>query len=79
MRLAHRLGLLSRLPGARTRRWRVEALGLRFPSPLGLAAGFDKDASWFEALGALGFGSVEIGTVTAAARSRATRARASSA
>ncbi len=42
----------------------VEALGMRFPSPLGLAAGFDKNAMGYEALGALGFGFVEIGTVT---------------
>lgn len=42
----------------------VDALGLRFPGPLGLAAGFDKDAVGFEALGALGFGFVEIGTLT---------------
>jgi dihydroorotate dehydrogenase len=43
----------------------VRALGLTFPSPLGVAAGVDKDASWFESLGALGFGFVEVGTVTA--------------
>jgi dihydroorotate dehydrogenase len=43
----------------------VHALGLTFPSPLGVAAGVDKDASWFDSLGALGFGFVEIGTVTA--------------
>lgn len=43
---------------------RVRALGLDFPSPVGLAAGFDKDAEVFEALGALGFGFVEIGTIT---------------
>ncbi len=42
----------------------VEALGMRFPSPLGLAAGFDKNAVGYEALGALGFGFVEVGTVT---------------
>ncbi|MCB9600597.1 MAG: quinone-dependent dihydroorotate dehydrogenase [Sandaracinus sp.] len=42
----------------------TEALGLRFPGPLGLAAGFDKDAVGFEALGDLGFGFVEIGTLT---------------
>lgn len=47
---------------------RVQALGLSFPSPLGVAAGVDKDASWFEALGALGFGFVEVGTVTALAQ-----------
>ena len=44
---------------------RVNALGLQFPSPLGLAAGFDKDARGIDALFALGFGFVEIGTVTA--------------
>ena len=43
----------------------VHALGHAFPSPLGVAAGVDKQASWFEALGALGFGFVEVGTVTA--------------
>jgi dihydroorotate dehydrogenase len=44
---------------------RVRALGLDLPSPLGLAAGFDKDAAHLDALSALGFGFVEIGTVTA--------------
>lgn len=44
---------------------RVSALGLNMPGPLGLAAGFDKDAQAPDALGALGFGFVEIGTVTA--------------
>lgn len=43
---------------------RVDALGLRFPSPLGVAAGLDKDAEHFEGLGALGFGFVEVGTLT---------------
>jgi dihydroorotate dehydrogenase len=43
----------------------VRALGLSFPSPLGVAAGLDKDATWFEGLGLLGFGFVEVGTVTA--------------
>lgn len=47
---------------------RVQALGLAFPSPLGVAAGVDKDASWWEPLGALGFGFVEVGTVTALAQ-----------
>ena len=44
---------------------RVRALGLEFPGPLGLAAGFDKDARATRGLGALGFGFVEVGTVTA--------------
>jgi dihydroorotate dehydrogenase len=44
---------------------RVSALGLAFPSPLGVAAGVDKDGTWSRALGLLGFGFVEVGTVTA--------------
>jgi dihydroorotate dehydrogenase len=47
---------------------RVRALGLDFPGPLGLAAGFDKDARAMRGLGALGFGFVEVGTVTARAQ-----------
>lgn len=43
----------------------VEALGLRFPSPLVLAAGFDKNAEHLDGLLGLGFGGVEVGTVTA--------------
>jgi dihydroorotate dehydrogenase len=43
----------------------THALGLRFPSPIGVGAGVDKEADWFEDLGALGFGFVEIGTITA--------------
>jgi dihydroorotate dehydrogenase len=43
---------------------RVRALGLTFASPLGVAAGLDKNAEHFEGLGALGFGFVEVGTVT---------------
>ena len=43
----------------------VQAMGLTFPNPLGLAAGFDKNARGIDALGALGFGFVEVGTVTA--------------
>ena len=42
----------------------VRRMGLDFPSVLGLAAGFDKNAVGIDALGALGFGFVEIGTVT---------------
>jgi dihydroorotate dehydrogenase len=43
----------------------VRAMGLTFPSPLGVAGGFDKDARRARALAALGFGFVELGTVTA--------------
>lgn len=39
-------------------------IGLKFTNPVGLAAGFDKDAKLFDELGAFGFGFIEIGTVT---------------
>ena len=39
-------------------------LGLDFPNPVGLAAGFDKDGKYYEAMSALGFGFIEVGTVT---------------
>jgi dihydroorotate dehydrogenase len=69
---------VARVPGAAwlLRRWlgprdpvlRVRALGLSFPGPVGLAAGFDKDARGTRGLAALGFGFVEVGTVTARAQ-----------
>ncbi|MCB9533695.1 MAG: quinone-dependent dihydroorotate dehydrogenase, partial [Myxococcales bacterium] len=72
------LGLLLRVPGVRgwarrrlvvrDRRLETSVAGLRLPNPVGLAAGFDKDARWFEDLGVLGFGFVEIGTLTAHAQ-----------
>lgn len=46
----------------------TRALGLTFPSPIGLAAGFDKDAEMVPALLSMGFGFVEIGTVTGEAQ-----------
>src|SRR5436309_1170057 len=49
-------------------RLRVSAFGLSFPNPVGLAAGFDKNAVAFAALAALGFGFVEVGTITALAQ-----------
>ena len=42
----------------------VRCLGLQFAHPLGLAAGFDKNGDYLDALGALGFSHVELGTVT---------------
>lgn len=41
-----------------------KVMGLEFANPVGLAAGFDKEAKLYEELGALGFGFVEIGTLT---------------
>jgi dihydroorotate dehydrogenase len=69
---AHRLGFRAvRAGGFAARRLvrvpetPVEAMGLTFRNPLGLAAGFDKNAVGIDALAALGFGFVEVGTVTA--------------
>ncbi|MGD8441254.1 MAG: quinone-dependent dihydroorotate dehydrogenase [Holophagae bacterium] len=42
----------------------VEAFGLRFPNRVGLAAGYDKDGTGWRGLAALGFGHIEVGTVT---------------
>lgn len=41
-----------------------EVFGLKFKNPVGLAAGFDKDGKYFESMARLGFGFIEIGTVT---------------
>ena len=42
----------------------VEAFGLVFPNPIGLAAGYDKDGLGIHGLACLGFGHLEVGTVT---------------
>jgi dihydroorotate dehydrogenase len=42
----------------------VECMGIRFPNPLGMAAGYDKDGLGWKGLAALGFGHIEVGTVT---------------
>jgi dihydroorotate dehydrogenase len=59
------LRLVDRLLRPRDEGLRVSALGLEFRTPLGVAAGMDKNASWLDSLMALGFGAVEVGTVTA--------------
>ena len=46
----------------------VSALGLSFDSPFGVAAGFDKDGRAIQGLGQLGFGHIEVGTLTAVAQ-----------
>jgi dihydroorotate dehydrogenase len=70
---AHELTLealkLGRWSGAtrlmcKSRRQPVQCMGLEFPNPVGVAPGLDKNADCFEALGDLGFGFVEVGTVT---------------
>jgi len=57
--------VLRRVLGPRDASLRVRALGLEFPGPLGLAAGFDKDGKGVIGLAALGFSFIEVGTVTA--------------
>ncbi len=56
--------LLQSLYTYRDKRLEREVFGIRFPNPVGLAAGFDKEAEFVEAFSALGFGFIEIGTVT---------------
>ncbi len=63
-RLPGLLGLVTTVLGRPAPLLRVQAMGLQFASPLGLAAGFDKDAEVFPAMTAFGFGFVEVGTVT---------------
>ncbi|WP_148862485.1 quinone-dependent dihydroorotate dehydrogenase [Marinobacter fonticola] len=67
MDVAERFGLLKKLfssvPDAP-----VSVMGLRFPNPVGLAAGLDKNAEHIDALAALGFGFIEVGTVTPVAQ-----------
>jgi dihydroorotate dehydrogenase len=63
LRLLHTLGLI-RLLAPRIDAAPLQLLGLEFPNPVGLAAGLDKNADYLDALGALGFGFVEVGTVT---------------
>lgn len=57
-------GLLSLMIGKNTPGLETEVFGLRFPNPIGLAAGFDKDCRLTRALPALGFGFIELGSVT---------------
>ncbi len=59
---AHRLGLLPTKTFQSAQPTR--AMGLDFPNPVGLAAGLDKNGDYIDALAALGFGFIEIGTIT---------------
>lgn len=68
------LTFFSKIPGfssltkaifaVKDHRLEKELFGLKFKNPVGLAAGFDKDARWFNELANLGFGFIEIGTLT---------------
>lgn len=61
--ISHQCGLISlvrsKIPNAP-----LNLMGLEFPNPVGLAAGLDKNADHIDALGALGFGFIEVGTLT---------------
>lgn len=61
--LAQRCGA-TRLLAPRRLDYPVEVMGITFPNPVGLAAGLDKDACYIDGLAALGFGYIEVGTVT---------------
>lgn len=62
--VTHRLGLIplvrSKIPACSA----VRIMGIEFPNPVGLAAGLDKNADHIDALAALGFGFIEVGTLT---------------
>jgi dihydroorotate dehydrogenase len=67
--------VLALCSGAPDPALRVHAFGRELSSPLGLAAGLDKDAEAFASFASLGFGSVEVGTITAQAQPGNSRPR----
>src|SRR3989304_6032591 len=56
---------VRRVFGYKDARLRVSVAGIEFPNPMGLGAGFDKNARAVEILAALGFGFLELGSVSA--------------
>lgn len=50
------------------KRLETEVFGIKFPNPVGLAAGFDKNADYYQEISHLGFGFIEIGTITPVAQ-----------
>ncbi len=63
LKVLQRIGLAAPPPSLRTECAR-DVMGIRFPNPVGLAAGLDKNGAYIDALATLGFGFLEIGTVT---------------
>ncbi len=63
LRIAERLALLKCYPAPPVCKPR-QVMGLHFPNPVGLAAGLDKNATAIDGMAALGFGFIEVGTVT---------------
>lgn len=64
LKFSEKLGVLAPLAGKMPETQKIECMGLRFSNPVGLAAGLDKEGNSIDALGQLGFGFVEIGTIT---------------
>ena len=64
LRATEKCGILGLISPADELAHPVEVMGLKFPNRIGLAAGLDKEGNTIDALGRLGFGCVEIGTIT---------------
>ncbi len=62
LRLGHGVGATRLL--CKAENIPVSVMGLQFPNPVGMAAGMDKNGDYIDALGSLGFGFIEVGTVT---------------
>ena len=62
LRLGHGVGATDLL--CKAENMPVTVMGLQFPNPVGMAAGMDKNGDYIDALGSLGFGFIEVGTVT---------------
>ncbi|MFN3074963.1 quinone-dependent dihydroorotate dehydrogenase [Acinetobacter sp. TY2] len=60
LKSAHKMGAIRNQVAAKP----VTCMGIQFPNPVGLAAGLDKNGAYIDALAALGFGFIEIGTIT---------------
>ncbi|WP_104489698.1 quinone-dependent dihydroorotate dehydrogenase [Acinetobacter indicus] len=60
LKSGHKMGLMRQQVAAKP----VTCMGIEFPNPVGLAAGLDKNGAYIDALADLGFGFIEIGTIT---------------
>ena len=60
LKKAHKLGISQQKVAVKP----VTCMGIEFPNPVGLAAGLDKNGAYIDALAGLGFGSIEVGTIT---------------
>lgn len=60
LKSAHKMGAIRQTVAAKP----VTCMGIEFPNPVGLAAGLDKNGAYIDALAGLGFGFIEIGTIT---------------